>query len=59
MNKTLDEAFELIENMAAHHFQWSNERQIAPINPAVNQVSIDTSIAAQVDILNKQMASLL
>jgi hypothetical protein len=32
MNKTLDEATELIESMAAHNFSWTNERVVHPNN---------------------------
>jgi hypothetical protein len=53
MNKTLDEAFTLIESMTPHHFQWSNERQTVPCNPGIHQISKRDSIAAKVEILNK------
>ena len=47
MNKTLDEAFALIESMASHHFQWSSERAIAPPHPGVYNVSANDSMAAR------------
>jgi hypothetical protein len=59
MNKTLEEAFELIESMAAHHFQWSNERQVVPHAPGMHSISASDSIAAQLEVLQKQMASVL
>jgi hypothetical protein len=59
MHKTLDEAFELIENMASHNFSWSIERSVAPQNPGKHQLSASDSLAAQVEVLNKQMARLL
>jgi hypothetical protein len=59
MNKTLEEAFALIESMASHHFQWSSERVAVPHAPGIYSISSADSIAAQVEILNKQMASIL
>lgn len=59
MNKTLDEAFDLIESMASHNFSWSNERAIQPQNPGMYQVNANDEIALQVEVLNKQMASIL
>jgi hypothetical protein len=32
MNKTLDEATELTESMAAHNFSWTNKRAVHPNN---------------------------
>jgi hypothetical protein len=32
MNKTLDEATELIVSMASHKFSWTNERAVHPNN---------------------------
>ena len=59
MNKTLDEDFELIEGMASHNFQWSNERAIPPPAPGRYQLSSNDGIAAQVELLNRQMAQIL
>ena len=59
MNKTLAEAFDLIESMASHHFQWSNERQVVPASGGIHHISADDSIAAQVELLNKQMANIM
>ena len=59
MNKTLDEAFKLIESMASHNFSWTSERTVQPPHPGMYNVSAQDSVAAQVEILNKQMASVL
>jgi hypothetical protein len=59
MHKTLDEASELIENMASHNFSWSNERSVAPHNPGKYQLSASVGLATQVEVLNRQMAKIL
>jgi hypothetical protein len=59
MNKTLEEAFALIESMASHHFQWSSDRAVVPHAPGIHAISSADLVAAQVEILNKQMASIL
>lgn len=58
MNKTLEEAFTLIENMASHHFQWSSERVVSPQKPGMYQLNSQDALAAQVEILNKTIAQL-
>jgi hypothetical protein len=58
MNKTLNEAFSLIESMATHHVQWSNERAVAPQKPGIYQVNHQDVLADQVEILNKYVAQL-
>ena len=59
MNKTLEEAFELIESMASHNFQWSSERSVPPQNPGKYQLNASDGLAAQVEMLNRQMAQIL
>jgi hypothetical protein len=58
MNKTLDEAFELIESMACHNFSWTNER-VNHSPPGMYSLTPSDNVAAQVEILNKQMAIIL
>jgi hypothetical protein len=55
----LKKAFELIESMATHHFQWSNERQVVPHAPGMHSISASDSIDEQLEVLQKQMASVL
>ena len=59
MNKTLDQAFDLIESMASHDFSWTNERVVQPQGPGMYQVSTTDAVAAQVEVLNRQMAAVL
>ena len=59
MNKTLDEAFALIEIMASHDFSWTNERAVQPQSPGMYHVHTNDAVAAQVEVLNRQMASIL
>ena len=56
-SKTLDAAFELIENMASHHFQWTNERS-STAKPGMYQLSSQDALAAQVEILTKTIAQM-
>ena len=58
MNKTLDDAFELIENMASHHFQWTNERNVLTQKPGMYQLTSQDALATQVEILTKAISQM-
>jgi hypothetical protein len=59
MNKTRDEAFALIESMASHHFKWSSERAVVPKSLGIHAISSVEAVVAQVEIMNRKMASIL
>jgi hypothetical protein len=59
MNKTLEEAFELIESMASHHFQWSSDRTVVPQAPGIISLSSTDALAAKVDMLSRQIAGIM
>ncbi|XP_020270991.1 uncharacterized protein LOC109846180 [Asparagus officinalis] len=58
MNKTIDEAYTLIEDMAQNHYQWANER--APQTSKGGKYEIDAldHISSKVDALFKKVESL-
>jgi hypothetical protein len=56
MNKTLDEATELIESMAAHNFSWKNERAVHPNNQLQIQASGQNALEAKLDSLANQLS---
>ncbi|XP_020256161.1 uncharacterized protein LOC109833032 [Asparagus officinalis] len=55
MNKTIDEAYTLIEDMAQNHYQWANER--APHTSIGGKYEIDAldHISSKVDALFKKV----
>jgi hypothetical protein len=59
MNKTLDEATELIESMAAHNFSWTNERAVHPNNQLQIQASGQNALEAKLDSLASQLSQLM
>ena len=59
MNKTLDEAFELIESMASHNFSWTNERAMQPPQPVVMQHGSPQALEAKLDSLTSQISQLM
>ena len=59
MNKTLDEAFELIESMASHNFSWTNERAMQPAQPVIMQHGSLEAIKAKLDSLTSQISQLM
>ncbi|XP_020249380.1 uncharacterized protein LOC109826769 [Asparagus officinalis] len=58
MNKTIDEAYTLIEDMAQNHYQWANER--APQTSKGGKYEIDAldHISSKVDALFKKVEGL-
>ena len=59
MNKTLDEATELIESMAAHNFSWTNERTVHPNHQSMIQLSGQNALEAKLDSLTNQISQLM
>ena len=59
MNKTLDEAFELIERMASHNFSWTNERAMHPTQPVIMQHGSPEALEAKLDSLTSQISQLM
>ena len=59
MNKTLDEATELIESMAAHNFSWTNERIVHPNHQSMIQLSGQNALEAKLDSLTNQLSQLM
>ncbi|XP_074572668.1 uncharacterized protein LOC141829151 [Curcuma longa] len=55
MNKSLEEAEELIENVALNHHQWANERGSAQRTPGKYNVDNFTKLNAQIDALTKRV----
>ena len=56
MNKTLDEATELIESMTSHNFSWTNERAVHSTHQANSGQS---ALEAKLDSLTTQLAQLM
>ena len=59
MNKTLDEATELIESMSAHNFSWTNERAVQPTHQSMIQLSGQNALEAKLDSLTNQISQLM
>jgi hypothetical protein len=59
MNKTLDEATELIESMASHNFSWTNERAVHSNNQLQIQSSGQNALEAKLDCLATQLSQLM
>jgi hypothetical protein len=59
MNKTLDEATELIERMASHDFSWTNDRALHNPLPGIHKISQPDSVAAQLEAITKQLSSIM
>ncbi|XP_074576604.1 uncharacterized protein LOC141833120 [Curcuma longa] len=55
MNKSLEEAEDLIENVALNHHQWANERGSAQKIPGKYNVDPYTKLNAQIDALTKRV----
>ncbi|XP_074574654.1 uncharacterized protein LOC141831126 [Curcuma longa] len=55
MNKSLEEAEELIENVALNHHQWANERGNVQKIPGKYNVDQYTKLNAQIDALTKRV----
>ena len=56
MNKTLDEATELIESMASHNFSWTNERTVHPNGLGALEAKLD-SLTTQISQLMQEKNS--
>ena len=59
MNKTLEEAINLIESMASHNFSWSNERAVHEPQGTMHKISNKDAVAAQVEKFTKQLTQML
>ena len=59
MNKTLDEATELIESMSAHNFSWTNERAVHPTHQSMIKLSGQNALEAKFDSLTNQISQLM
>ena len=59
MNKTLDEATNLIESMASHNFSWSNERAMHTPQQTMHQLSSPNAVAAKLESLQRQITQLM
>ena len=55
MNKTEDEAYAMLEELANEECQWSNPRRVEGRQQGKHEVDMITKLAAQVDILTKQL----
>ncbi|XP_074560122.1 uncharacterized protein LOC141816192 [Curcuma longa] len=58
MNKSLEEAEELIENVALNHHQWANERGSMTRTPGKYNVDTLTRLNAQMDALSKRVENM-
>ncbi|XP_074579553.1 uncharacterized protein LOC141836046 [Curcuma longa] len=58
MNKSLEEAEELIENVALNHHQWANERGSMQRTPGRYSVDNYTKLNAQIDALSKRVENM-
>ena len=54
MNKSVDDAYKLIEDMALNHYQWSGERNTQPKVGGRHEVDALNLIAAKVDALTQR-----
>ncbi|PON64427.1 hypothetical protein PanWU01x14_124960, partial [Parasponia andersonii] len=58
MGKSTDDAFKLLEEMAANNYQWPSER----VNPrratSINELEVISSLATQVNVLTKNLESM-
>ena len=55
MNKTEDEAYAMLEELANEECQWSNPRRIEGRQQGKHEVDMITKLSAQVDVLTKQL----
>ncbi|PON37321.1 hypothetical protein PanWU01x14_321200 [Parasponia andersonii] len=58
MGKSIDDAYELLEEMAVNNYQWPSEH----INPrrttSINELEVTSSLVAQVILLTKNLESM-
>lgn len=58
MNKTHDEAYELLEEMASNNYQWPSDRSMPNRAIGVHEIDVIMALTAQVASLSKQLGSL-
>jgi len=58
MGKSLDDAYNLLEEMAANAYQWPYERNISKKVLGVHELDILTTLSSQVASISKQVSSL-
>ena len=58
MGKTIDEAHQLLEEMAANNYQWPSERSSQKKVVGVYELDAITALTAQVTTLTKQLGSM-
>ncbi|XP_056169335.1 uncharacterized protein LOC130138641 [Syzygium oleosum] len=58
-NKSPEEAFDLLEEMAANSYQWPIERLSARKSSGIHEVGVNTTIVAEFAALNKKIDSVL
>lgn len=58
MNKSTEEAYELLEEMASNNYQWSNERGMPKKVPGMYDVDDINMLNAKVDSLIKMFDKL-
>src|SRR5262249_30939398 len=54
-NKTLEAAYELIDEMATNSYQWQVDRAATKKQAGVHNVDAITALAAQIELLNKKI----
>ena len=55
MGKSLDDAYNLLEEMAANAYQWPSERNISKKALGVHELDILTTLSSQVASISKHM----
>ena len=58
MGKSSDEAFDLLEEMAANNYQWPSERVNPKRAASINEMEAISTLAAQVNALTKKLDSM-
>lgn len=58
MRKTVDEAYAFLEGMVSNSYQWPMERLMARKPVGIHEVDVFTNLAAKVDVLALQLASM-
>ena len=58
MSKTIDKAYDLLEDMAANNYQWPSERSMQKKPMGVHEIDAITALTAQVANLSKQLGSM-
>lgn len=54
MTKSIDYAYELLENMVANNYQWPTERSMHRKVTRIHEVNVITTLTAQVAALSKK-----